>query len=848
MKVFGKRVKGPKSLLSSVIASNLAQYFEVDEKKIKSNLLSDTKIVLNDVLLKEQWRVVQSFGDEDSDRSSVAHVTGVVSQIVFTWTWNVGQSADPGWVQDATLFIRGLKFRVELFWWNNKTARKHFSNAELSPRKKRSKQKNSTLTTYLKRQMAAVVDSLNLHIEDYKLTIDLDSNGKQEDIVSIVIGGKAVDVLSRGRNREGSIMSVQVGESETISMATEGAEVELIHENLSKASLPLEQLFVLESFAVDIHTTKETKPILDTFSYKATALRLSGDRFLTGMATGLEVRGDPPADGKLTFFADYLQIEALKELAGYFLAPRKETKLDSGDESDGIEMSLSDYDRGDDPVSFFEIPLNGGSIHTQNSTLSIGSIVMRYRADGTLAEFVADHLDAGGGRRHSDDQLRLRISGIHATVRPSVALKMESIDRFRVPGTGELNEATKDVLLAYDGETLRMAFSSVFATRLEEHEKPSSTDSKDRSAANWKAALIFPINLSIDDLHIVNAYKNNAMTVVREFDLDVAPGIDVSFCAKNVKNELIDLTDVAITAHVPIYEDDVIEKLHFAAASTSLTAGRSTDEWENRFTNRPKATSEKKNYRLPFAHIEPLNLEVSFKGIVSTKHSKMIIRPFMGTMATTERDLLRHYTRHILQKFPGFITNAEVLGVNVFDSGASTYGSWMLSATHFGPLGGMAAVAGVDAVKGAIAAGKRSRKEKNCKEESSYEDRFQPLDVVRGIAYAAKEATDEGAFMRGKLSGQGNAIDWFVGATANTRKYAKDNRSRLGAAGAGGAAFIAGTFMLGPAAPLAVSIAAGMAASAVMGKIIDRSAAPASNRKPINRTASSISKDSSLGR
>lgn len=153
-----------------------------------------------------------------------------------------------------------------------------------------------------------------------------------------------------------------------------------------------------------------------------------------------------------------------------------------------------------------------------------------------------------------------------------------------------------------------------------------------------------------------------------------------------------------------------------------------------------------------------------------------------------------------------------------------------------------------DAVKGAIAAGKRSRIEESIKGDSSFDDKFQPLDVARGIAYAAKEATEEGAAMRGKFSGQGNAIDWIVGATANTKKYANENKSRLGAAGAGGAAFIAGTFMLGPAFPLAISIAAGMAASAVTGKIIDRSGTSAEKRKPgMNKSASSISKDSSLG-
>ena len=39
------------------------------------------------------------------------------------------------------------------------------------------------------------------------------------------------------------------------------------------------------------------------------------------------------------------------------------------------------------------------------------------------------------------------------------------------------------------------------------------------------------------------------------------------------------------------------------------------------------------------------------------------------------------------------------------------------------------------------------------------------------------EATEEGTAMRGKFADQGNAIYWFVGATANTQKYAQENKS-----------------------------------------------------------------------
>ena len=40
-----------------------------------------------------------------------------------------------------------------------------------------------------------------------------------------------------------------------------------------------------------------------------------------------------------------------------------------------------------------------------------------------------------------------------------------------------------------------------------------------------------------------------------------------------------------------------------------------------------------------------------------------------------------------------------------------------------------------------------------------------------------REATKEGTAMHGKFADQGNAIYWFVGATANTQKYAQENKS-----------------------------------------------------------------------
>ena len=69
----------------------------------------------------------------------------------------------------------------------------------------------------------------------------------------------------------------------------------------------------------------------------------------------------------------------------------------------------------------------------------------------------------------------------------------------------------------------------------------------------------------------------------------------------------------------------------------------------------------------------------------------------------------------------------------------------------------MIAIAGVDAIKGAVDAGKRAR---NAKEEENYK----PGDFFRGLVQAAGEATREGEARRGKEGGKRNIIDWGVGA------------------------------------------------------------------------------------
>ena len=109
-----------------------------------------------------------------------------------------------------------------------------------------------------------------------------------------------------------------------------------------------------------------------------------------------------------------------------------------------------------------------------------------------------------------------------------------------------------------------------------------------------------------------------------------------------------------------------------------------------------------------------------------------------------------------------------------------------------GPLTGIMALTGIDAIKGDIAAGKRSR---HVDEGTA----MQPLDVIRGAIYSIHEAAASGAGARGcESSIVVYPIDFTIGTVEATAKYVDHNKTRLGAAGAGGGGMIAGAMLAGP--------------------------------------------------
>jgi hypothetical protein len=178
------------------------------------------------------------------------------------------------------------------------------------------------------------------------------------------------------------------------------------------------------------------------------------------------------------------------------------------------------------------------------------------------------------------------------------------------------------------------------------------------------------------------------------------------------------------------------------------------------------------------------------------------VNAFKGKADTTSADLVGFYVKECLAHSSGFIENAEVLGLNVEQAGTFGFATTLGWATPAAPFIGLAAIVGVDSVKGAIEAGKRQR-------HADKLDKATASDFFRGIGYSAVEATERGKLRRGSVDGRGNVLDWVVGSTENTGEYLNKNKDKIGGAGGATAGVVIGTLVGGPVGAIVGGIVGG---------------------------------------
>ena len=107
--------------------------------------------------------------------------------------------------------------------------------------------------------------------------------------------------------------------------------------------------------------------------------------------------------------------------------------------------------------------------------------------------------------------------------------------------------------------------------------KAANDNVQDEEQRKQKLTVPFPVNFTFEELFLTNSRGKNDLTIFRGIDLDVAPGTCVSVCMQEVRNDMVEMVDVAISALIPTNAVDEIRNLHFAAASLNLTAGKISD-------------------------------------------------------------------------------------------------------------------------------------------------------------------------------------------------------------------------------------------------------------------------------
>jgi len=605
--------------------------------------------------------------------------------------------------------------------------------------------------------------------------------------------------------------------------------------------------------------------LIEPFSYSADVTRMGSKRF-SGLMTGVEVIGIVPSSddddndkgaGGIVVHMGKTQVESLELLGTMILAPSTPNSGSSSNSEETTEDTTTTFSSSvvvsteeneakpnvatseNDPSSF-TIPLSFATLVADDKQFSVSGISMKYKADGTICQF-----DAKKVSYESTDGGQAEASNVYASMRPSVKMIIDSIDTLHIPDVVFLEKPVEFTELKYEGNALTARFHEIEVITFEKGQdsaleegspaKPTTKQSPKVSSVSkvgpkpepasviTAPKLPFSLDVSVNGCHIKNSSDGSSMEM-GNFQLfcnenRVGNSSDVALNIGHFKNHLASVSDVYLCASIPFDAVNCINALNLSVRDASIVSGKSVEDWQESFQPKYKAKSAKSAaaapslvIKLPNAAIADMKLVIVVKTKVGVKvkQTPLTIKAFNGGEATTSRDIINYYTIACLSRVPEFISNAEVLGLNVIDNTAATWGNFAGLATPFGGFAGLAAVVGVDAVKNTVSAGKRGRGKTDG-------DSYEASDVARGLFQAAKEATHRGATMRGKNDNQGNVIDWAVGATTTTTEYVGENKTRLGGAAAGGGGFLVGMALGGPVG----AVIGGLVATAATGKTLE---------------------------
>ena len=722
-------IKGPKAILSSAIANALEEYFIVDASTIESNLLSDAKIVLRNVQLKEQTTIIPI---NSAGKSTKITITGCVESVTFSWSWSVG---DVMWVNDSMLTIDGAKFEANLDHierikvdTSNVTdkeeekidRREAFVNPDTIDQTsaRKIKEQKGGLNGFVANQVKMIIDSLTLRLVNFELRIVLPQN--QQVPAQDVEVTDSNNVGISATNSCNRVLVVSGDKIEVLSFGREDNEKD--GQSNDNTPTKLKQRINLSQFSCNINLEGKcdqkviiSYPILEPLSYSAETLRI-GERF-GGFMRGLEVNGlGEPTESSpdlvsligngLTIHINHVQLEYLMQLSVMILAPPDDNNsTTSSDEKESAEDS--DDEGTQIEISSFTFPLVSASLVLfDDMRISFSGITGRYRADGTVCS-----IQAGNMEFDSDAKGKASASVVQISMRPKMEMTIGCIDTLHLIDTVLLSTPIEDCKLSYEGNTLVMRLETIDVVTFSKKEG----EEDDQSGA-IVSPLYLPCNLELnieEGIQIKKSEDGSLTKVGRShvYALKEENGSRVAIEFESFRNYLCQLSTVSLCGCIPSDQVNIINDFILTAGAVKIVQGYSTEEWEEAFTRKQvqKSTkakqSSKKHKRqqkeqvvkLPFINIEEMNLCIGLDAsynVAAVKDTTLTIKAFRGKQDTTSKEVINFYIKACLARVPDFISNAEVLGLNIIDNTTGLWATWAGIGTLGSTFGAGAGVAG----------------------------------------------------------------------------------------------------------------------------------------------------------
>jgi hypothetical protein len=460
-------------------------------------------------------------------------------------------------------------------------------------------------------------------------------------------------------------------------------------------------------------------------------------------------------------------------------------------------------------------------------------------------------IDGGIGFLHQGSDDTVKVDCLFHHIKASMETMSASIgvvEKFCIPDTVRLSEPLENTILTFDGTLFDLNVGDIVA-QLEEPPPKLRPDDDTSVATNVSSkissggvgeemspppqddsspfVLPFGGKAAINSVTIYEVDGKMEHTSIKKIEFAVGPepseddeetptgGVRAVLVIEAFKHAMINLAEPQVSAVIHPKHMDTIDAFQFDAETISVAAGYSVFDWKRLFETgddkrekrdkktRAKEKKSKQPINLPDAHVNPLKVKVIVNGdVVGFKGSTISIKQFSGNVTTTVNDVVKFYTLAVITNVPGMVTNADVLGFDVYDTAGGYFGT-TVGAGALGALGSVAApvagvlgIVGFDGIKGTMNKGKKARG-KEADDPGHFRDFFR---ASGGAKYRGK----------GKTKKVG-AIDWAVGSTSGVAKYSSKNKARLGGAGAGTAGFVYGMALGGPVGAIAGSLIASTA-------------------------------------